>query len=61
MEFFINEICSEGSLTCPSFVLADSDLRNVPTLSQLGLLAMAGLLGIVGFIVVRRRKLHVGA
>ena len=30
--------------------------RNVPTLSELGLIAMAGLLGIVGFYVVRRRK-----
>jgi hypothetical protein len=30
----------------------------VPTLSQWGLIAMAGILGIVGFImVIRRRKL----
>ncbi len=30
--------------------------RNVPTLSEWGLMAMAGLLGIVGFMVIRRRK-----
>jgi len=30
--------------------------RNVPTLSEWGLLTMAGVLGIVGFMVIRRRK-----
>jgi len=30
--------------------------RNVPTLSQWGLIAMAGVLGIIGFLVMRRRK-----
>lgn len=29
---------------------------NIPTLSEWGLIAMAGILGIVGFIVMRRRK-----
>ena len=35
-----------------------NDLRttDVPTLSQWGLIAMAGVLGIVGFMVMRRRK-----
>jgi len=28
----------------------------VPTLSEWGLIAMAGVLGIIGFIVIRRRK-----
>jgi len=28
----------------------------IPTLSEWGLLAMAGILGIVGFMVMRRRK-----
>jgi hypothetical protein len=28
----------------------------IPTLSQWGLIAMAGILGIVGFMVMRRRK-----
>ena len=31
-------------------------LTNVPTLSEWGLIAMAGVLGIVGFMVIRRRK-----
>ena len=31
--------------------------RNVPTLSEWGLIAMAGFLGLVGFMVMRRRKL----
>jgi hypothetical protein len=30
--------------------------RNIPTLSEWGLIAMAGVLGIVGFMVMRRRK-----
>ncbi len=30
--------------------------RNVPTLSEWGLIALACILGIVGFIVIRRRK-----
>jgi len=29
---------------------------NIPTLSEWGLIALAGILGIVGFIVIRRRK-----
>ncbi len=32
-------------------------VRNVPTLSEWGLIAMATLFGIVGFIVIRRREL----
>ncbi len=31
--------------------------RPIPTLSQWGLIAMAGILGIVGFIVIRKRNL----
>jgi len=31
---------------------------NIPTLSEWGLIAMAGILGIVGFMVIRRRKLR---
>lgn len=31
-------------------------VSNVPTLSEWGLIAMAGILGIVGFMVMRRRK-----
>ncbi|MGB2691666.1 MAG: IPTL-CTERM sorting domain-containing protein [Thermodesulfobacteriota bacterium] len=29
---------------------------NVPTLSEWGLIAMAGVLGLIGFMVIRRRK-----
>ena len=36
-----------------------SDPRNVPSLSEWGLIAMAGVLGLAGFIVVRRRQLAV--
>jgi len=35
----------------------DLDDRVIPTLSQWGLIAMASILGIVGFMVMRRRKL----
>lgn len=35
--------------------------RNVPALSQWGLIAMAGLLGIIGFIVIRRRQLTINS
>jgi hypothetical protein len=31
-------------------------VSNVPTLSEWGLIAMAGILGLVGFMVLRRRK-----
>lgn len=34
----------------------EGPLPSVPTLSQLGLIALAGVLGIVGFMVIRRRK-----
>ncbi len=32
---------------------------SVPTLSEWGLIAMASILGIVGFMVIRRRKVTV--
>jgi len=37
-------------------VATEMVLMQVPTLSQWGLIAMAGVLGIVGFMVMRRRK-----
>jgi len=37
-------------------VCFDLDDRVIPTLSEWGLIAMAGILGIVGFMVMRRRK-----
>ena len=40
-----------------TFGVLSSDLSlNVPTLSEWGLIAMAGILGIAGFMAVRRRK-----
>jgi len=44
------ENCFDG------LVFVEGSLRNVPTISQWGLIAMAGLLGIVGFMVMRRKK-----
>jgi len=40
---------------CDSGAFEKQLISNVPTLSEWGLIAMAGLLGIVGFMVVRRR------
>ncbi|MCH7950904.1 MAG: IPTL-CTERM sorting domain-containing protein [Candidatus Dadabacteria bacterium] len=31
-------------------------LTAIPTLNQWGLIALAGILGIIGFMVIRRRK-----
>jgi len=31
-------------------------ITDVPTLSEWGLIAMAGILGLVGFMVIRKRK-----
>ena len=39
-----------------SFGQCDPSIRNVPTLSEWGLIAMAGILGLVGFMVIRRRQ-----
>lgn len=39
--------------TCVGF----RDVSSVPTLSEWGLIAMAGILGIAGFMVMRRRRL----
>jgi len=33
-------------------------ISQIPTLSEWGLIAMAGILGIVGFMVIRRRKVR---
>jgi len=47
---------SEGfgnTYTCVGFRVFPT---NIPTLSEWGLIAMAGLLGIIGFMVMRRRK-----
>lgn len=47
--FFPGATCNNVTGLCSALE------RNVPTLSEWGLLAMAAVLGIVGFIVMRRR------
>jgi IPTL-CTERM motif len=47
-----------GGLDGPAFlVFRELQPRNIPTLSEWGLIAMAGILGITGFMVIRRRKI----
>ncbi len=55
---FIDVFASGGGLDEPVFlVFRDSKLtRNIPTLSEWGLIAMASILGIVGFMVLRKRN-----
>jgi len=54
-EVFENESCNEAAGLCASQV---SPITSpIPTLSEWGLIAMAGVLGIVGYIVVRRKKI----
>ncbi len=57
------EECDDGNLEngdgCSSACLVEElppTVTAVPTLSEWGLIAMAGILGIVGFMVIRRRK-----
>ena len=45
-----NAICNENTGRCIA------EPRDVPTLSEWGLIAMAGVLGLIGFMVIRRRK-----
>jgi hypothetical protein len=52
-----NSAGDEG--TCTFINVRGVTPTNVPTLSQWGLIAMAGLMGIVGFIVMRRKKVTV--
>ncbi len=49
--FIPGQVCDKQAGEC---VVPPS--ANIPTLSEWGLLAMAGILGIVGFMVIRRRK-----
>jgi len=50
-EVEIGQIC-QGTV-CTGIQPLTTD---VPTLSEWGLIAMTGILGIVGFMVIRRRK-----
>jgi len=45
-------VCNEVTGMCEQPEIS----RNVPTLTQWGLIAMAGLLGIIGFLIIRRRQ-----
>jgi exosortase sorting signal-containing protein len=47
--------CSASTQTMT--LVVEGGARPIPTLSEWGLIAMAGVLGIVGFMVIRRRKL----
>jgi hypothetical protein len=50
----------EGSENYERIVyMATAPPAQVPTLSEWGLIAMASILGIVGFMVMRRRKVTV--
>jgi hypothetical protein len=51
-------VVSETLIGFESFAIAPPvcGIAEVPTLSEWGLIAMAGILGIVGFMVTRRRK-----
>jgi len=40
--------------TCVGFIVIPP--ATIPTLSEWGLIAMAGILGIIGYLVIRRRK-----
>jgi len=47
----MGEFCNEATGLCEPRTSVD-----VPTLSEWGLVAMAGILGIVGYLVIRRRR-----
>jgi|GEM_PF-1804458 len=56
IQFHIDESCNTDTGNCPGFSLGDTRVSNVPTLSEWGLIAMAGVLGVVGFMVMRRKR-----
>ncbi len=47
-----NAFCNQETGEC---ALLDTS-SNIPTLSEWGLIAMAGVLGIAGYVIIRRRK-----
>ena len=51
VEPVMGSFCNEATGLCEPRTSVD-----VPTLSEWGLVAMAGILGIVGYLVIRRRK-----
>lgn len=51
-DFVPNAVCDQGTGSC----VLISRINPIPTMSEWGLIAMAGILGIAGFIIVRKRK-----
>ena len=51
-DFFPDGLCNLQTGMCTEV----QPTRNVPTLSEWGLITMAAILGVVGFMVIRRRK-----
>jgi len=47
-----NAFCDQETGVCTQI----PTVSNIPTLSEWGLMAMAGVLGIAGFIIIRKRK-----
>ena len=46
----LGAVCNESAGQC--IVIS----RDIPTLSEWGLIAMAGVLGLIGFMVIRRKR-----
>ncbi len=52
-----NAVCDEATGLCVSNdIPTPPEPSNIPTLGEWGLIAMAGILGIAGFLFMRRRK-----
>lgn len=51
-DFVPNAVCNQSTGSC----VLISRINSIPTMSEWGLIAMAGILGIAGFIIVRKRK-----
>ena len=54
--FFDNAICVQTGEFTGRCDVAPPTSKNVPTLGVLGLIVMAGVIGVIGFIAIRRRK-----
>jgi hypothetical protein len=55
----LNEVAGISVTGGPPYVCGDVDCRTlspIPTLSEWGLISMAAILGIIGYMVIRRRK-----
>jgi IPTL-CTERM motif len=51
-----NAVCDANTGRCRTELTPIDGVTPIPTLSEWGLIAMAGVLGIIGFMVIRRRK-----